>query len=235
MQAPILITGGAQRLGLAMAESLLKQGQEVIITYRSDKPIMDTLAQRGAVMIQCDFAQPDQITSLCETVKKTCQSLRAIIHNASDWDKEAGTDDYAALMQKMLQVHTQAPYQINLALQDKLLAFDGVADIIHMTDYVQTTGSQKHIAYAASKAALHNLTLSFAQLLAPSVKVNNIAPALLMFNDHDSAEYRAKSLKKSILEICPGAQEAVKAMNFLFESDFVTGQTMHLDGGRHLK
>ena len=58
MQAPILITGGAQRLGLAMAESLLKQGQEVIITYRSDKPIMDTLAQRGAVMIQCDFAQP---------------------------------------------------------------------------------------------------------------------------------------------------------------------------------
>jgi dihydromonapterin reductase/dihydrofolate reductase len=42
-------------------------------------------------------------------------------------------------------------------------------------------------------------------------------------------------LKKSILEICPGAQEAVKAMNFLFESDFVTGQTMHLDGGRHLK
>jgi dihydromonapterin reductase/dihydrofolate reductase len=104
-----------------------------------------------------------------------------------------------------------------------------------LTDYVQTTGSQKHIAYAASKAALHNLTLSFAQLLAPSVKVNSIAPALLMFNDHDSAEYRAKSLKKSILEICPGAQEAVKAMNFLFESDFVTGQTMHLDGGRHLK
>lgn len=235
MQAPILITGGAQRLGLAMAESLLDQGHELIITYRSHKPLVETLAQRGAMMVPCDFAIPAHITQLSETVNASCESLRAIIHNASDWDKEASTDDYAALMQKMIQVHAQAPYQINLALQSKLLAFTGVADIIHMTDYVQTTGSQKHIAYAASKAALHNLTLSFAQLLAPDVKVNSIAPALLMFNEHDSAEYRAKSLKKSILEICPGAQEAVKAMHFLFDSDFVTGQTMHLDGGRHLK
>lgn len=235
MQAPILITGGAQRLGLAMAESLLDQGHELIITYRSHKPLVETLAQRGAMMVPCDFAIPAHITQLCETVNASCESLRAIIHNASDWDKEASTVDYATLMQKMIQVHAQAPYQINLALQNKLVAFTGVADIIHMTDYVQTTGSQKHIAYAASKAALHNLTLSFAQLLAPDVKVNSIAPALLMFNEHDSAEYRAKSLKKSILEICPGAQEAVKAMHFLFDSDFVTGQTMHLDGGRHLK
>jgi dihydromonapterin reductase/dihydrofolate reductase len=104
-----------------------------------------------------------------------------------------------------------------------------------MTDYVQDTGSKKHIAYAASKAALHNLTLSFATLLAPNVKVNSIAPALLMFNEHDSDDYKAKSLQKSLLQICPGAQEAVKAMNYLFDCDFVTGQTMHLDGGRHLK
>jgi dihydromonapterin reductase/dihydrofolate reductase len=106
---------------------------------------------------------------------------------------------------------------------------------MHMTDYVQLKGSKKHIAYAASKAALHNLTLSFSALMAPKVKVNSIAPALVMFNDHDSEEYRAKALKKSLLEICPGAQEAVKAVNFLLDSDYITGQTMHLDGGRHLK
>lgn len=235
MSAAILITGGAQRLGLAMAEALLAQGETVIITYRTHKPQVDILASQGARMIQCDFAIADDIKRLCQLIDVEYESLRAIIHNASDWDQEATSDDYSQLMQKMMQVHAQAPYEINLALQEKLLAFDGVADIIHMTDYVQGTGSKKHIAYAASKAALHNLTLSFATLLAPHVKVNSIAPALLMFNDHDSDAYKAKSLQKSLLQICPGAQEAVKAMNFLFDSDFVTGQTMHLDGGRHLK
>lgn len=235
MSAAILITGGTQRLGLAMAEALLAQGETVIITYRTHKPQVDILASQGARMIQCDFAIADDIKRLCQLIDAEYESLRAIIHNASDWDQEATSDDYSQLMQKMMQVHAQAPYEINLALQEKLLAFDGVADIIHMTDYVQGTGSKKHIAYAASKAALHNLTLSFATLLAPHVKVNSIAPALLMFNDHDSDAYKAKSLQKSLLQICPGAQEAVKAMNFLFDSDFVTGQTMHLDGGRHLK
>ena len=91
------------------------------------------------------------------------------------------------------------------------------------------------MAYAASKAALHNLTLSFAKKLAPQVKVNSIAPALLMFNEGDDDAYKEKALKKSLLEIVPGAKEAVKAMNYLFDSDYITGQTLHLNGGRHLK
>jgi len=233
--SPVLITGGAQRLGLAMAEALLEQGNPVIITYRTEKPSVAALAAKGAEVLQCDFADNDAITDLINTVKQKHTALRAIIHNASDWDQESDNPDYAGLLAKMMQVHVSAPYQINLGLQDLLLKHESVADILHMTDYVQVKGSKKHIAYAASKAALHNLTLSFSALLAPQVKVNSIAPALLMFNDHDSDAYKAKALKKSLLEICPGAGEAVKAMQFLFASDFVTGQTMHLDGGRHLK
>ncbi len=59
------------------------------------------------------------------------------------------------------------------------------ADIIHIGDYVSSRGSNKHIAYAASKAAQDNLTLSFAAKLAPKVKVNSVAPALLLFNEGD--------------------------------------------------
>jgi dihydromonapterin reductase/dihydrofolate reductase len=132
-------------------------------------------------------------------------------------------------------VHANAPYQLNLAFKEQLLREEGFTDIIHMTDYVQEKGSKKHIAYAASKAALHNLTLSFSALFAPHVKVNSIAPALVMFNEADSEEYKQKALKKSLLESCPGAQEAVKAVNFLLASEYVTGQTLHLNGGRHLK
>lgn len=235
MTSPILITGGAQRLGLAIAKDLLAQQHNVIITYRTEKPAVDELKSLGAIVLQADFASQDGVTTLISDVKKHTQSLRAIVHNASDWDQEADTSDYNELFNKMMQVHANTPYQLNLALQDMLSKNEFVGDIIHMTDFVQSKGSKKHIAYAASKAALHNLTLSFSALLAPKVKVNSIAPALVMFNDHDSPAYRAKALKKSLLEICPGAEEAVKAVNYLLSSDYITGQTLHLDGGRHLK
>lgn len=235
MTSPILITGGTQRLGLAVAKDLLSQHRSVIVTYRTKKPSVDELIALGAVLIQADFSTQDGLLKLILDIKNQTSSLRAIIHNASDWDQEADTEDYNKLFEKMMQVHANAPYQLNLALQGMLLANDVVSDIIHMTDYVQVKGSKKHIAYAASKAALHNLTLSFSALLAPNVKVNSIAPALLMFNEDDSSAYRAKALKKSLLEVCPGAQEAVKAVNYLLSSDYTTGQTLHLDGGRHLK
>ena len=235
MKAPILITGGAQRSGLAIAEHLLNAEHSVIITYRSKKPAVDALIARGAIAIHADFATQSGIDDAITHIQNATPTLRAIIHNASDWDQEKGCDDYGQLMHKMMQVHASAPYQLNLALTDRLQNSQSVSDIIHMTDYVQSKGSQKHIAYAASKAALHNLTLSFATKLAPTVKVNSIAPALVMFNQHDSEDYKAKALKKSVLEICPGPQEAVLAVDYLLKSQYVTGQTLHLDGGRHLK
>ena len=130
--------------------------------------------------------------------------------------------------------HVQAPYQLNLALAPLLQANADGGDIIHFTDYVADKGSQKHIAYAASKAALANLTLSFSAKLAPTVKVNSIAPALLMFNQGDDEAYKKKALSKSLLGLAPGEQEAVATVNYLLQSQYITGRTLHLDGGRHL-
>lgn len=241
MTAPIIITGGTQRLGLAIATELLNQQRKVIVTYRTQKPAVDVLTQKGAKLIQADFSTDAGVQKLIDTLLADTSlgiqqyGVRAIIHNASDWDQEADTQDYASLFNKMMQVHASAPYQITLALKAFLKIEGHTTDIIHMTDYVQEKGSKKHIAYAASKAALHNLTLSFSALLAPYTKVNSIAPALVMFNDWDDEAYKTNALKKSLLEICPGPQEAVKAVNYLLTSEFMTGQTLHLDGGRHLK
>ena len=235
MSSPILITGASQRLGLAMAESLLETGYSVVITYRTFKPTITTLKEMGATVLQADFSTEAAIDRAIDEIKAISKTYRAIIHNASDWAQEKDSEDKHALIQHMMMVHAVAPYRINLALESHLTSDKGQADIIHMTDYVQETGSEKHMAYAASKAALHNLTLSFAKKLAPSVKVNSIAPALLMFNEGDDDTYKQKAIKKSLLEIVPGAQEAVKAMHYLMQSDYITGQTLHLNGGRHLK
>jgi dihydromonapterin reductase/dihydrofolate reductase len=211
--SPIVITGGAQRLGLAAALALHRQNYPVVITYRKQRPLLRELEAQGIETIRADFSDEQGVTGLAEELCSRYPSLRAIIHNASEWMAEGGEE--GDLLRRHGELH-------------------GQADIIHMSDYVAGSGSKKHIAYAASKAALHNLTLSFASKFAPLVKVNSIAPALLMFNHDDDAAYREKALRKSLLGIAPGEAEAVNAIRYILESRFLTGKTIALDGGRHL-
>ncbi|GAD00216.1 dihydromonapterin reductase [Agarivorans albus] len=234
--APVLITGGSQRLGLAIAEDLLQQGYSVIVTYRSDKPAVQALRDKGADCIIADFSDEQGICQFIAYVLDNYSALRAVIHNASQWLNNTALDNQHQLMQAMWSVHVSAPYQLNIAFEELLKNHQDqqASDIIHMTDYVADKGSSKHIAYAASKAGLANLTHSFAAKLAPAVKVNSIAPSLLMFNQDDPPEYRTKALAKSLMALEPGASEAVAAVNYLLASKYITGRTIGLDGGRHL-
>jgi dihydromonapterin reductase/dihydrofolate reductase len=234
MTAPILITGAGQRIGLAFARHCLKQGQPVIATYRSYRPGVDALQKAGATCIHANFASNEGIDRFIAALREKALSLRAIIHNASDWMPESDDNDPADVMDAMMQIHAMTPYRINLACRDLLENSETISDIIHMTDYVVEKGSAKHIAYAASKAALENLTLSFSRLLAPRVKVNSLAPSLIMFNGGDNDAYREKTLKKSLMEVEPGVDVAVDTLQFLLDNPYITGRSIPLDGGRHL-
>lgn len=230
--APILITGAGQRIGLHCAERLLDAGQPVIITYRTLRPGVDRLRERGATALLADFSGVDGIMAFIQALRERTQTLRAIVHNASDWHREdAGRE--AEVFQRMFEVHMLAPYLINLHCAD-LLRHGGPADIVHISDDVTRVGSRKHIAYAASKAGLDNLTQSFAASLAPAIKVNGIAPALIQFNEGDDEAYRRKALAKSALGIEPGAEVIYQSLRYLLDNPYVTGTTLAVNGGRHL-
>ena len=236
IKAPILITGVGKRIGLALAEHFLANDQPVIGTYRTHYESIDALKAKGAELYECDLYEQSSVLRLIQQIESQHSSLRGIIHNASDWIPESSNLPPESVFQKMMQVHAGAPYEINRLLTDLLLAYEGESsDIIHMTDYVAERGSQKHVAYAASKAALANMTLSFSAMLAPKVKVNSIAPAMIMFNESDDDQYKSKTLKKSLMEIAPGAAEVIEAVEYLLKSRYVTGRTLNVDGGRHLK
>lgn len=232
---PVIITGGAQRLGLASAIALNQQGFNVVITYRQERPLLAELKQQGIDCLQADFSDNQGIQNFIETMQQRYSQVRAIIHNASTWAKDpnpfeqdAGSDVFDAMM----QVHVKAPLLINKALSHLI---EDHGDILHITDQVATIGSYKHMAYAASKAALENLTFSMARDLAPRVKVNAIAPALIRFNDWDDAQYREKALQKSLLGIEPGEACFTETVLYLLHNNYITGRVLPLDGGRHLK
>jgi len=231
-QAPILITGASQRIGLHCAERLLEDGFPVILTYRRERDSIDRLRALGAQALQANFSDEAGITTFISALKQQTDCLRAIVHNASEWRPDTPGQEAEAFRQ-LFQVHMLAPYLINLHCAE-LLRHGGPADIVHIGDDVTRKGSKKHIAYAASKAGLDNLTLSFAASLAPAIKVNGIAPALIQFNPEDDAEYRRKALAKSALGIEPGAEVIYQSLRYLFDNPYVTGTTLTVNGGRHL-
>ncbi len=233
---PILITGVGRRAGLHLARAFLERGMPVIGTYRRRYASLDDLERHGAELHRCDFDRRQDVDRLIHDIRARHQRLRGIVHNASQWISDDADVPLNDVIESMMRVHVNVPYELNHALTPLLLACrDQHADIIHIGDYVSSKGSKKHIAYAASKAAQDNLTLSFAAKLAPKVKVNSLAPALLMFNAGDDEAYRNKANAKSLMQREGGFDELRHAVDYLFESHYVTGRVLPLDGGRHLK
>ena len=226
----ILITGGAQRLGLHCARRFVEDGHHVIITCRRMRDEWAQTPLKGIDVIQADFSTIGGIEDFIAELKSRNVTLRAVIHTASLW---LGEDGGHESFQTMFMIHMQAPYMINMACKD-LFEADAPADIIHLTDYVAQHGSAKHVAYAATKAGLENLTQSFARQFAPDIKVNSVAPFLIMFNEGDSEEYKAKALTKSALHIEPGPEVVYQSVRYLMDNIYVTGECLKLDGGRHL-
>ena len=234
--APILITGGAQRLGRHCAERLVDDGHPVIISYRRERAELDVLRERGIVTLPADFATEAGILDFLASLKAATSSLRAIVHNASDWAPDSRGTEAGANFERLFRIHMLAPYLINLHARELLEACsEPQRDIVHMTDYVVQKGSKKHAAYAATKAGLDNLTLSFAAMYAPSIQVNAIAPAMIMLNEGDDDAYAEKARAKSAMQMIPGPGVIYQSLRYLLDNRFMTGVTLPVDGGRHLR
>lgn len=240
MKDAIIITGASRRVGYVLAQHFAKKGENVVISYRH---IYHQLTQlpKSVLQLQANFSELNNIERFVSQIKTHCESVKAVIHNASAWQAEQNADilQDSRLFQALMRIHAELPYLLNRQLFPLLHVSaqqrQATSDIIHITDFVAYKGSQKHLAYAASKAALENLTLSFAAQYAPLVKVNSIAPSLIMFNENDSAEYQQKALQKSVMQKIGGYEEMIKAVEYLFSSQYITGETIKITGGRHLK
>ncbi|NIE76454.1 dihydromonapterin reductase [Pantoea sp. Tr-811] len=226
MNNPILVTGASQRVGLALALDLAQAGHTVVSASRT--PLAQS-AHPNIVQFQADLCVKADREALVDFLKHNYDGLRAIIHNASLW-----LDDGLDNLDTMFRLHVEAPYHLNLALGD-LLAKVEKADIIHICDETSSRGSKGHIGYAATKAALQNMVLSFAEKYAPKVHVNGILPGLLILKEGGDEAYRQQTLKKALLEFEPGAAPLIETVNYLLASQYSTGSQVVINGGRHLK
>lgn len=239
-QRVALVTGGAKRVGRAIVERLADAGYDVAFTYLSSageaEALADDLRARGrsAAAIRADLTRlPEAVDAIERGFRPVFSRLDVLVNSASLYTPAdlAATD--LALSRKLMAIHYEAPLLLCQRFAADLRRTRG--HVVNMVDLLAERPWPKFLAYCASKAALMNLTLSLARELAPDVTVNGIAPGVVEWPDDYPEPERQKYLKRVPLARPGTPQDVAAAVHyFCTAGTYVTGQILHLDGGRSI-
>ena len=233
----ILITGAGRRLGLFLAEHYLKSGWRVIAHYNSanEMPVTDQeywLQQGRYIALQADLTSAAAVEMLVADICALNLTIDAVIHNASYFvadDRLASLQQRWQLQQDMMAVHVMSVEALTMGL---ISHYAENASIVAITDIYVDKPNQRFASYCAAKSALQNLCLSYAQRLAPNMRVNVIQPGPIQFLAQHSADYREKVLSQSLLKRELGYNAILQAADYLQQAQAVTGAILKVDGGR---
>jgi pteridine reductase len=230
------VTGGARRIGRAICLALAGRGVRVAIHCRSSEAEARDLSGRcpGSIVLRADLADPAERARLVPQVADRFGSLDFLVNNASVYDAAplAGIDD--AAFERAVAVNLTAPFFL---ARDAglLMRAAGFGAIVNVTDSLIDRPHPDRIPYFAAKAGLEAATRGLARALAPEVRVNAVAPGPILLADGAGAE-AATAVERAVPLGKLGGPEAVAtAVLFLLSHDFLTGETIRVDGGRALK
>ena len=231
-----LITGCARRIGAAIANSLHSRGYTIAIHYNKSKADaielagkLNQLKQDSAQVFHADLQIENAVKQLGSDVIANFGRLDALVNNASIYPTTPTHETVASTFEDLFRIHMLAPYQLTTALASYLSASKGA--VVNMTDIYAKRPSVDNAVYSATKAGLESLTASFALQLAPNVRVNAVAPGLILWPQEHSPN--TALLNNTPLERSGSAAEIAKTVEFLVcDATFMTGQTLIVDGGR---
>jgi pteridine reductase len=233
-----LVTGAAKRLGRAMAVSLAREGVEVVVHYHASQEqatqVKAEIERAGgqAVLCQADLADVGQADALVgQAVEMLGRPLDILINNASIFNEQKLLETTSEALVANMQVHAYAP----LALSRAFSGQGRSGHIINMLDSRVQDYDKLHVPYHLSKRSLLALTRMLAIELAPSVAVNAVAPGLILSPQGQGDEYLQELAHTNPLNRSGGPRDICEAVLFLLQSDFITGQIIYVDGGRHMK
>ncbi|HYR11252.1 MAG TPA: SDR family oxidoreductase [Longimicrobium sp.] len=234
-----LVTGGAVRVGRAISSALAEDGYRLIIHYNSSSgpadELVDEVRAKGgeAVAIGVDLADAEAVRRLASEAVAAFGGVDLLVNNASVFPAERLEETDEALWDHTMAVNLKAPFFLIRHLAATLRERRGV--VINMADLA---GIQTWAAYAAhgiSKAGVIHLTRVAARSLAPEVRVNGIAPGTVLPPESMSDEEIRLLAERAPLKKNGSPDDVVRALRYLLQADFVTGETLVVDGGRLLR
>ncbi|MAM71604.1 MAG: pteridine reductase [Gammaproteobacteria bacterium] len=241
-----LISGSAARIGAGIARHLHGKGFNIVVHYQQSRSKAESLTAElnqlvpdSCICLQADLLKDSEINNLATKAAAQWSRIDVLINNASSFYPTPLADFSAADWIDLTGTNARAPAFLSQALLDELKKTQGT--IINITDIVAESGREQYAIYAMAKAALRNLTLSLARELAPTIRVNAIAPGFILppnfsASDQSSQTELPDPLSFSCLNYHASVEDIAHAVYFLIdEATYITGQSINIDGGRKLK
>lgn len=235
----MLVTGGARRLGRAIALDLAAAGWQVAVHYRgSEDEARQTVADCGkhaaSDLFQADLADETQVRALVPAVLQRFGRLDAIVNNASRFEQDDARSFDAGSFTAHMLANTAAPVLLAQALAAHVDERGGQGVVVNLLDQKLWNPNPDFFSYTLSKAALEAATTLLAQALAPRLRVVGVAPGLTLTSHLLPQEKFEQLHKLSPLGRSSTPGDVAHAVRFALENGSITGTTLLVDGGQHL-
>ena len=235
-----LITGAGRRIGAQIAKTLHSAGFKVILHCHHSQQEAQNLALSmnekrcdSACVITANLNNITDITSLAEQSIKKWGRIDALINNASVFYPTELETINEEKWNDVINVNLKTPLFLTQQLSSSLSKHKGC--IVNILDIHGEKPLKHHLLYCISKAGLSMLTKSLARELAPEIRCNGIAPGAVMWPTNDTPKQREYIIGRTALKRAGTALDVAKTTLFLIrDADYITGQTIVVDGGRTL-
>ncbi len=226
-----LITGGAIRIGQALAQRLAHRGYNIALHYGQSDPA-ETLVYLDSTMVTakaypCDLSDLSAVELLVEKVKVDFDDLELLINCAANFMQENIESTSRKTLERSLNVNLMAPF----LLMREYKRLIGCGQIINILDERIEKNIPTFAAYSVSKVGLAHLTKLAAVEWGESVRVNGIAPGLILPPKGQGDDYMEKNKGNVPMNRHGSVDDLVKALDYLLDSDFVNGEILFVDGG----
>ena len=235
----VLITGGARRVGAAIARTMHASGANVAIHYRKSASDADALAvelntsrPRSAATVQADLLDLAKLPGLVQFTVRSFGALDVLVNNASTFHPTKVGEITPAAWDDLMGTNLKAPLFLSQAAVPALRKSGGL--ILNIVDIHALRPLRNYTVYCAAKAGLHMLTRSLAKELGPEIRVNGIAPGPVLWPEGQSdTSTRAKIIERTILKRMGSPDDIARtALFFAVDAPYITGQILAVDGGR---
>jgi len=237
-----LVTGGARRIGKAVAEELHRSGFDTVVHYRRSRREAGAVVARlneerpgSALAVGADLSRPEEVQRLASRALAFRGRLDVLVNNASLYQctplAEIGARDWDAFV----AVHLQAPLALACQTASALRLARGC--IVNLLDLYAYKPLPEHALYCVTKAGMAMLTRCLAAELAPEVRVNAVAPGAILWPEGDADRQRQQEILAGIpLRRTGEPRDVAAAVRYLIEeARYTTGEVLYLDGGRRLR
>lgn len=232
MPRTVLVTGGAKRLGAAIARAVAASGERVVLHHRASRDEAEALAaELGGVCVSGDLADTADVAALFE---RACVAaggpIDGLVNSASAFEFDAADAVDPALAARLYAVNCTAPVLLASALAAQTGLEDGA--VVNLLDQKLANPNPDFFSYSCAKFALAGATTMLAQGLAPAVRVNAVAPGLTLSSGDQSVEQFDRVAHANLLHRPVGAEAVAEAVVYLLGARSVTGQTLYVDCGQ---